>query len=191
MRHAHPVKYNDEMKNEASKGRNKVWLPREISEMAEAEARYVGKNLNSFLRDLTGRTLDSVKNRRKRQDYKDLVKLCKTRLSQQRDVNQQSLNSTLDNSDTRIVETITEINGNVDKVLDHITSILNDINDPVFKELTNLIISGIDVENNLNSMLDILCKTNRTVSKNDYVLTYHPTLMILKTNIGKYFLNQL
>lgn len=95
MRHAHPNEYYDEMKNEASKGRNKVWLPREIIEMAEAEAGYTGKNLNLFLRDLTGRTIDSVKNRRKRQDYKDWVSLSKIRLSQQQEASQQCQNSIL------------------------------------------------------------------------------------------------
>lgn len=56
----------------------------------------------------------------------------------------------------------------VDNVLEYINSVLNDINDPAFKDLTNLIISGVDVENNLNSMFNIICETNSTLSKNIY-----------------------
>ncbi|GLV33303.1 hypothetical protein CBL_12085 [Carabus blaptoides fortunei] len=73
MRHRHPTEYNLTMKEEASRTLYKQWFPREIEKMAEAEARYNGKKLNSFLIELTGRSIDSVKNRRKRKDYKDMV----------------------------------------------------------------------------------------------------------------------
>ncbi|GLV33618.1 suppressor of Hairy wing, partial [Carabus blaptoides fortunei] len=39
MRHRHPTEYNLTMKEEASRTLYKQWFPREIEEMAEAEAR--------------------------------------------------------------------------------------------------------------------------------------------------------
>lgn len=59
--------------------------------MAEVEASFTGKNLNSYLRHITRRSIDSVKNRRKRQDYKNMVALLKDHLEQ----NLPSLESTL------------------------------------------------------------------------------------------------
>ncbi|GLV23036.1 hypothetical protein CBL_21177, partial [Carabus blaptoides fortunei] len=82
MRHRHPTEYNLAMKEEARRTLYKQWFPREIEEMAEAEARYNGKKLNSFLVELTGRSIDSVKNRRKRKDYKDMVANIKKKLDE-------------------------------------------------------------------------------------------------------------
>ncbi|GLV46533.1 hypothetical protein CBL_20858 [Carabus blaptoides fortunei] len=74
MRQAHPTEYNDLMKAESGKGRNRLWSEQEVKEMARAEVYYEGSQLNNFLVKLTDRTLDSAKGRRKRNDYKELVK---------------------------------------------------------------------------------------------------------------------
>lgn len=48
MRLAQPSAYNKQMEQEAHRGRNKLWLPTEIKEMAKAETNFTGKNFNFF-----------------------------------------------------------------------------------------------------------------------------------------------
>lgn len=74
MRHEHPVEYNDEMYEEVqSRNRRLRWTDEELEEMASEESKYEGNDLLTYLADLTGRTREAIKSRRRFLAYKNLV----------------------------------------------------------------------------------------------------------------------
>lgn len=76
IRLAHPVEYNMELEVEVDAiNRRRIWTEGEVPRMAEAEANFVGSAsaLLNHLCDLTQRTRESVKGKRKSLEYKQLV----------------------------------------------------------------------------------------------------------------------
>lgn len=76
----HRAQYNSEMEAESA-GRRRAWTMEDIEELAQAEANFCGEgNLNQLLRDLSGRSLEAVKGRRKNPEYKARVSTLKAQI---------------------------------------------------------------------------------------------------------------
>lgn len=74
LRRAHPEQYNQEMEEVASRDKQRGWVQSEIDRMALYEAKYEGTDVNKHLLTvIPGRTIDSIKGRRRRNDYRLLV----------------------------------------------------------------------------------------------------------------------
>lgn len=77
---SHPVEYNLQLEHEVkSKPRNKLWTDAEVDMLARLEVAHItsedkSTSLNDFLAVKLKRTVNSIKGRRKRPDYRNLVK---------------------------------------------------------------------------------------------------------------------
>lgn len=72
QRRAHPVEYNNEMEREAEGARTE-WSQYEIGKMVSLEVDYDGLHINQFLAGKLDRSLNQIKNHRRRPDYKARV----------------------------------------------------------------------------------------------------------------------
>ncbi|KAL3285688.1 hypothetical protein HHI36_000220 [Cryptolaemus montrouzieri] len=77
MKQSHAREYNEELQ-EVGLSQRKKWTDKEVEDLAQAEAEYEGDDLMAPLTEISGRSYESLRKRRRTPEWRNLVERFET-----------------------------------------------------------------------------------------------------------------